>query len=188
MQSSEQWKPVVGFESYYEVSDHGRVRSISRIDSLGHRLTGRVIAPTVKESGHLQAGLSIDGKRHRLYVHRLVAMAFIGPEPADKPLVRHLDGIPTHNHVSNLKWGTEGENGRDTVDHGAHRNIRKTECLHGHALSGENLLTVNSRRGHRRNCRACSREKAAARNAGRPFDVDLAHAQYERIIGGEAVR
>ena len=51
------------------------------------------------------------------YVHRLVMLAFVGKCP-DGLVVRHLDGDSTNNHLSNLTYGTQKENGEDKVKHG----------------------------------------------------------------------
>jgi hypothetical protein len=57
--------------------------------------------------------------------HTLVAEAFKGPRPFDSAHVRHLDGDPSNDDPSNIKWGTAKENGEDTVAHG--RSTRGTK-------------------------------------------------------------
>ena len=58
------------------------------------------------------------GKRRRTYLHRLLAETFISPPPYPKACVRHLDGNPSNNAVSNLAWGTYVENENDKHRHG----------------------------------------------------------------------
>lgn len=41
--TGETWLPIEGWEGRYEVSTHGRVRSVPRLDRLGRRLRGRVL-------------------------------------------------------------------------------------------------------------------------------------------------
>jgi hypothetical protein len=153
VQSTETWKPVVGYEGLYEVSDHGRVRSLnSRRARAGHPF---VLRPTPIPSGYLTVKLYRSGApRQTRSVHALVAEAFLGP--SEGRVVRHLDGSRTGNRPSNLAWGTLSENSRDMTTHGTHRNIRKTHCPAGHEYTPEN--TYITRRGEgrtSRKCRAC---------------------------------
>lgn len=67
--------------------------------------------------GHQVVDLYINGKRKHKYVAVLVAEAFI-PNPHNYPEVRHMDGNPNNNHVSNLKWGTHADNMHDAQRHG----------------------------------------------------------------------
>ena len=112
------WKPVVGYESLYEVSSLGRVRSMDRIDSKGVPRGGFVMKPSINcRSGYLDISLSSDGKRRRIKIHRLVAVAFHGSAPSGMQC-RHLDGCKTNNAASNLAWGTVQENTEDRATHG----------------------------------------------------------------------
>jgi NUMOD4 motif./HNH endonuclease. len=104
----ETWKPVVGWEDSYEVSDQGRVRR-----SCGGRATfvGRIQKPTLSRKGYPIANLNRDGRRQIIPVHKLVALAFIGPRPAGKE-INHLDGNKTNNALPNLEFVTPSENMR----------------------------------------------------------------------------
>lgn len=110
--ANEQWKPVVGFEGLYEVSDHGRVRSFRRCGS-----SGGAVAVRETHRGHLRVDLCKNGKKSVKRVHRLVLEAFSGPCP-NKMECRHLNGVPDDNRPENLKWGTHAENRQDMIDHG----------------------------------------------------------------------
>jgi DNA-binding NarL/FixJ family response regulator len=59
-------------------------------------------------------------KQKRTHMHRLIAEAFIGPPPFRMACVRHLDGNPRNNSISNLSWGTYKENEDDKFRHGTH--------------------------------------------------------------------
>lgn len=113
---AEQWKPVDGFHGLYEVSDQGRVRSTELSLKGSSLLTTRV-----RKHGYVEVHLfDRNARKYRdKLVHRLVAAAFIGPQP-DDPLsvVCHWDGDRLNNRASNLRWGTRKENEADKLRHG----------------------------------------------------------------------
>lgn len=98
----ELWKPVIGFEEYYEVSNTGRIRQAK---------SHKAVKCTPDFSGYPKVGLYVDGKTHSYAVHRLAAIAFI-PNPDNKPQVHHKDNNKTNNHVENLQWCTPAEHGK----------------------------------------------------------------------------
>jgi hypothetical protein len=77
---NEEWRPVVGFEGSYEVSDQGRIRSIARTDNLGRPVRARVMRPRVGR--YAAYDLRKDGRYRSVYAHRAVLEAFVGPCPA----------------------------------------------------------------------------------------------------------
>ena len=160
--TSERWKPVKGYEGIYEVSSHGRVRSvdrtITRSDGQVRRLKGRAMRATLNEHGYPFVDLRNQGKRRVRKVHSLVAEAFIGPRP-DSMDVCHNDGNPANNHVDNLRYGTHSENMLDKVRHGTDPDAAKTHCPRDHELFAENLTPSIAKQG-RRDCRACARARA----------------------------
>lgn len=105
---SEIWKDVIGFESLYQVSNIGRVKSMSL--KRGWIQQGeRILAQSTTWDGYFRVGLTKGGKRYNYGVQRLVALAFI-PNPENKPIVNHINGIKKDNRVENLEWVTEREN------------------------------------------------------------------------------
>lgn len=115
-QSLERWRPVVGYEGLYEVSDQGRVRSLDRVAFLQGRhkrpSRGRVLKPGSNRRGYVHVGLHKDGKRTTYTVHALVAQAFIGPRPEGMH-VCHGPGGKADNSLANLRYGTPKENQAD---------------------------------------------------------------------------
>lgn len=158
MNGVERWLPVIGYEGSYEVSDFGRVRSLDRINSRGHSLTGRVLSPCPNTSGHLQVPISAGCIQRLFQVHRLVLTAFVGPCPAGMEGC-HWNGDPTDNRAANLRWDTQSANQLDSIRHGTHVQSSKTHCLQGHPFSGENLYIRPKSGG--RSCNECQRQRRA---------------------------
>ena len=162
MSTLEQWKPVNGYEGIYEVSSHGRVRSLDRTVNYSsgqvRRLKGKVRRTPLNQDGYPRVNLSHQGKDKTRYVHSLVAEAFIGACPEGME-VCHSDGNKTNNHVANLRFGTSSDNELDKVRHGTHHEAVKTHCPLGHELFAENIRKSSAKRGWRQ-CLACDRARA----------------------------
>jgi hypothetical protein len=127
----ERWFPVVGYEGFYEVSNCGRVRSITREVPYGRFgrtiYKGRMLKLTRIKNGYLTVKLALRGHTRTTYVHDMVLRAFVGPRPFTlaKGEIRHLDGVKTNNALSNLKYGDILENAADRVRHNQDRKLLK---------------------------------------------------------------
>lgn len=138
--NNEVWRPIIGYESRYEVSSHGKVASLNY-----HRTKKRSLLkqhPTY--NGYLRVMLSKNGKSIKKFVHRIMLEVFIGPAPTINHECAHNDGININNYIENLRWATRKENHKDKNIHGTsihgERNINnkltiedvliiKTNCL-----------------------------------------------------------
>lgn len=117
----EKWKDIEGYEGFYMISSHGRVKSLSRVVSnalcKNSKTKERILKSFVDNSGYTKIGLgNSKGKtipRKMFSVHRLVAQAFIR-NPENKPNVNHIDSDRSNNIHTNLEWCTQSEN----VKHG----------------------------------------------------------------------
>jgi len=114
--SPEQWKPVVGYGGLYEVSDRGRIRAL--FDACrGRHKAGRILKQKTREHGYQSVALWKQNQPEYRSTHSIVLESFIGSRPEGME-ARHLDGVRKNNLLSNLKWGTVGENAKDRIDHG----------------------------------------------------------------------
>jgi hypothetical protein len=161
---NETWLPVPGYESLYEVSDHGRVRSMDRLQRRGPApgmcyRRGRILKPMRSTVGRLKVGLYSGGARRMFLIHRLVLEAFVGPCP-DGMEACHYDDDPDNNHLSNLRWDTRLANRADLVRNGIHWNTRKTHCLRGHEFTPDNTYYF----ANVRHCRRCRTVRSALRS------------------------
>lgn len=106
--SNEIWKDISGFEGRYQVSTHGRIKSIQD----NHGNNKEAIRSTFVRSDTCQyeyVQLWVKDTPTTKAVHRLVAQAFI-ENPEDKPVVNHIDGNRLNNNVCNLEWVSQSEN------------------------------------------------------------------------------
>lgn len=122
--TSEVWKPIKGYEDYYEVSSFGRVRSKDRyvknsIKSI-RLCKGQIIVAGDNGNGYLYVSLNKNHKRKHFYVHRLVADHFC-EHPEGKDYVNHIDYNTKNNNALNLEWCTQKENTLHSVCHMKHR-------------------------------------------------------------------
>lgn len=107
---SEQWVPVHGLESFYEVSSDGQIRRIGRVAGA---VVGRVIRQSTNKAGYKRVGLWANGECRLLYVHRIVAASFLGPSELD---VNHINGDKSDNRIANLEYVTKSQNMRHAAD------------------------------------------------------------------------
>ena len=112
------WKDIPGYEGYYQISSCGNVKSLPKIKKIfceKEYITKEKILGVDKNSrGYKRIWLSKEGKRKRIFVHRMVAETFI-PNPDDKPCVNHIDCNIENNNVNNLEWCTKKENSEHAV-------------------------------------------------------------------------
>ena len=142
MENQEIWKEIKGFEGLYEVSNLGRVRSLDRY--IKHwrggvmKLKGQIMKFNYKynnKENYILIHLSKNGKNYAYSLHRLVAEAFI-PNPDNKPIIDHINGIRTDNRVNNLRWCTQKENANNPITISKHINGKKSKKVNQYTLDG----------------------------------------------------
>lgn len=118
----ELWTSIPGYEGFYEVSNYGNVRSLTRSVAYGRHGNTVYKGKDIKQfisGAYLSVKLAKAGITKTTYVHELVLLAFEGERPAlnGRCEIRHLDGDKLNNRLSNLKYGTVSENMADRKLH-----------------------------------------------------------------------
>lgn len=103
----EEWRDIPEYEGY-QVSNLGRVKSLERIDALGHRVKEKILKPGLAR-GYYRVILYKNSIKKKYYVHRLVWIAFNGQIP-ENIQVNHINEIKTDNRLENLNLMTRKEN------------------------------------------------------------------------------
>lgn len=118
--NGELWKDIEGYESIYQISNFGRVRSLRR---------SRIVSQRLSKSGYLNVTLRKESssKLKGMRVNRLVALAFV-INTDNKPYVNHLNAIKTDNHYQNLEWCTQSENIKHAYRIGTKKPSNKYLC------------------------------------------------------------
>ena len=148
----EEWRDVVGYEDYYEVSNLGSIRSKDRII---HYSDGRIIhrrsfikKPTYSLGDYPRVGLQVEGKLTMKFVHRLVAEAFI-PNPNNYPIVNHKDEDKTNFSASNLEWCDYSYNtsySNKGIDRRSNKRINNSRIILKLTLEGIEIARYNGAR------------------------------------------
>jgi len=113
----ETWLPVVGHEGWYEVSSFGQVRRCRPGKATS---VGRLLKQRVGKTKRVNVSLSRESVQTTYDVHRIVAIAFLGPVPPGKE-VNHIDYDYLNNRADNLEYVTRAENMSHAYAHGLKR-------------------------------------------------------------------
>ena len=114
------WKPVVGYEGLYEISNIGKVRSLRSSTRIIDK-QNKIMRQKMDSSGYFRVNLYKNGKPKAWLVSQLVALAFV-PNVNGLPYVGHDNDIKTDNRAENLYWTNASEN---LMHNGLHLKIAK---------------------------------------------------------------
>lgn len=116
MTEIEEWRPVIGYEGFYEVSSLGRVKRL--IGGSSNTFPGKILKPDSCKPKHgYRIHFCKDGKERSFMLGRIVLEAFVGPRPANHEC-NHKDFDTSNNRASNLEWATHYDNIRWSTDAG----------------------------------------------------------------------
>lgn len=126
------WKPVKGYEDFYEVSENGDIRTIERYITLPthtYLKKQKMLTQFHDGRGYMHVKLyDGKGKCKSLTTHKIVALTYI-PNPNDLIEINHKDGNKLNNKVSNLEWSTRSDNIRHAYE------IRSPESYSGESCN-----------------------------------------------------
>lgn len=135
----EEWKDIKGYEGLYQISNLGRVKSLSRkvFNGNGYYIMNeKILKPKKTQVGYLKVRLC----RKDIYIHRLVAESFI-PNSNNYPEVNHKDESKTNNRVDNLEWCTHKYN----LSYGSRKDYRKHFCKeYNIKTKGKKVICLNT--------------------------------------------
>lgn len=129
----ELWKPIIGYEGIYEVSNMGNIRSIDRHRADGAFISGRKIKTSLA-MGYPYFNACKNGRSSPIYVHQCVAEAFIGLRP-DGFQINHIDGDKRNNFVGNLEYVTPSQNMSHAISRGLNVVPRPDNRGENHGMS-----------------------------------------------------
>lgn len=142
---NEVWKDIPNYEGLYQVSNLGRIKSITHFvenkTTYGgiYTVRGKIINPKV-DKGYYRCSLTKNKEKKMVAVHRMVAMAFI-PNPENKPFINHINGNTKDNRIENLEWCTQKEN----VAHAVRTNLIKHYKIDMYDINDNYIRSFNNR-------------------------------------------
>lgn len=121
--SDEIWKDIIGYEGMYQISNYGRIKTLSRKYKCS-LVKEKIKTLNPNRNGYLQVSLCKYGKKKPYMVHRLVAKHFL-KDFGEKLDVNHKDCNKTNNNVNNLEMVTRKQNIKHAWQNGLCENVRK---------------------------------------------------------------
>jgi hypothetical protein len=118
------WKDIPKYEGLYQASNFGRIKSITRMDSIGRKRIGKILVLCGNPYQHVM--LSKNGIVKLIRVHKIIANLFV-KNPFNKPQINHRNGIKADNSAKNLEHCTQSENNKHSFKEG----LKKPTCLTG---------------------------------------------------------
>jgi hypothetical protein len=123
----ETWKEIPGTDGHYQASNLGRIKSnvktvwrrYKNSDQLINEKDSILECNKLTVKGYKRVNLRFSDVPGVHFIHRLVAMTFLGMPQGERNQVNHKNGIKTDNRLENLEWVTNQEN----RDHAVSNNL-----------------------------------------------------------------
>lgn len=108
------WKNIKDYEGLYQVSNFGKVKRLQHKRCDRNQIMKERLVKVIKPSNNWYPYLSLckNGKTKNVYLHRLIAIAFI-PNPNNYPCINHKDGNKQNNKIDNLEWCSFSHNNKE---------------------------------------------------------------------------
>lgn len=105
---TETYLPIEGFAGLYEVSNKGNIKALERVREF-QTYPEKILKIEKTRKGYCRVMLSKNNKKSKIYIHRMVANAFV-PNPKNKIQINHKNLDKADNRAENLEWVTGSEN------------------------------------------------------------------------------
>lgn len=123
----EEWRDVVGYEGRNLVSSFGRMVTIRTYNykHKGEIVIRELMKPYIaKDTGYARVSMYKNGKRKTMFVHRIIAEAFI-PNPMGYEYIDHINTIRSDNHIENLRWCSASMNVNNLITLGRNKSSHR---------------------------------------------------------------
>lgn len=144
----ELWKPLIGHEKDYQVSNLGRVKSLSKRRWNGvnfYYTKTKIMKQSTAKTGYLVVNIA----RKISYVHRIVLLSFVFDKDYKNKDVNHKDGNKTNNNLKNLEWNTRKQN----INHAQKTGLNRLNNLKKATISEETakkIIKVHKKTGYKK--------------------------------------
>jgi hypothetical protein len=106
--NEEIWKDIYGYEGLYQVSDLGRIKSLTRRVCNSRRCYQKKeqdLRQSLNSNGYLHVTLSKEGKHKNFKIHQLIVICFLNhkPDGTNKIVTDHINNNKLDNRLCNIQ-------------------------------------------------------------------------------------
>lgn len=127
------WREIPGYETLYEISSYGNLRSMDHVvpckGGKTRKVKGKPRKVFLNRRGYVITTLSNKNKLMTYTVHQLVALTFM-PGFVQGTEINHIDGDPSNNCLENLEISNPSHNQLHAVRTGLKQVKRTSQYRH----------------------------------------------------------